>query len=201
MRFYRECVRRQLHLNGGGRIHLSKNPTFCGRVAALIEAFPDARFVILYRNPHETIPSLLKLLHASWKVRDDAGRRRVLAASRASVELSFDAYLHPEAVLAQHPGIRHATIDYRELVTQPRATFEKVYADLGIPMTDAFRAVLQREEQRPRRADSEHRYSLEEFGLDGTEIRRRLEPFFERFGWDDAGAPAPAQQRSGPSAP
>lgn len=67
MNFYRSCVRRQLYINGENKIHLSKNPTYCGRVGALIEAFPDARFVVLYRNPYETIPSLLKLLSISWK--------------------------------------------------------------------------------------------------------------------------------------
>src|SRR5262249_47291359 len=55
MNFYRECVRRQSYLNGG-RTHLSKNPTYCGRIEALIEAFPDARIVVTMRNPHETIP-------------------------------------------------------------------------------------------------------------------------------------------------
>jgi len=67
MNFYKECVRRQLYMNGGERIHLSKNPTFCGRVESLLEVFPDARFVVLYRNPQETIPSLLKLMKFSWK--------------------------------------------------------------------------------------------------------------------------------------
>ena len=44
MGFYKECVRRQIALNGGGT-HLSKNPTFCGRVETLIETFPDARLL------------------------------------------------------------------------------------------------------------------------------------------------------------
>jgi len=69
MRFYKECLRRQLYLNGGEKTHLSKNPGFCGRVDALIETFPDARFVVPVRNPYETIPSLLKLLQSSWRMR------------------------------------------------------------------------------------------------------------------------------------
>lgn len=40
MGFYRECVRRQLYLNGSHKIHLSKNPTWCGRVETLLEVFP-----------------------------------------------------------------------------------------------------------------------------------------------------------------
>jgi hypothetical protein len=67
MRFYRVCVQRQLYLNGGNKIHLSKNPTFSGKVASLIEAFPDARFVVCMRSPYETIPSLLKMMTRNWK--------------------------------------------------------------------------------------------------------------------------------------
>lgn len=184
MRFYRACVRRQLYLNGGNVIHLSKNPVFCGRVQALIEEFPDARFVIMYRNPYETIPSLLKLLHTGWKMRGDMDAGKALESSRVSVEISFETYLHPLEVLARHPQVPRAEVDYRALIAQPRATIEKVYADLGLTVSDAFRATLQKEQDKARKHETEHRYSMEEFGLDSREIRTRLAPLFERFGWD-----------------
>ena len=37
MRFYADCIKRQLYLNGSNRIHLSKNPVFPGRTQALID--------------------------------------------------------------------------------------------------------------------------------------------------------------------
>src|SRR3990172_4038999 len=49
MNFYKECVKRQLYLNGADKIHLSKNPTFSGRIESLIETFPDARIVVMMR--------------------------------------------------------------------------------------------------------------------------------------------------------
>ncbi len=51
MRFYKQCLRRQLYLNGSDKIHLSKNPLFAGRVEALIETFPDARIVVTDPRP------------------------------------------------------------------------------------------------------------------------------------------------------
>ena len=80
MRFYAECVRRQLYLNGPGRIHLSKNPVFVGRLESLLETFPDARIVVPFRNPEETIPSLLKLMQMAWRLRrwSDAQMQRSL---------------------------------------------------------------------------------------------------------------------------
>lgn len=190
MGFYKACVRRQLYLNGSDRIHLSKNPTWCGRVETLLEIFPDARFVIPYRNPYETIPSLLKLMHVSWKRGGNMDQSRIAQATRVMTDLSYEHYLLPEQALARHPGTPVAIIDYRELVSAPRATIEKVYADLGIPMTPQAQAFLAAEDARARKHETEHRYSLEEFGLEHAEIRRRLAPLFERFGWDEAPASA-----------
>lgn len=185
MGFYRECVRRQVYLNGGNVIHLSKNPVFCGRVEAIIETFPDARFIVLYRNPYETIPSLLKLLHTGWKMRGEIDKQKAAQSSRVSVEISYESYLHPDEVLARHPEVPRAIIDYRQLVAEPRATMERVYAELGIPMTEQFRRVLEEEQKKSGRHETAHRYSLEEFGLDDQEIRQRLAPLFERFDWDE----------------
>ncbi|HQR03356.1 MAG: sulfotransferase [Proteobacteria bacterium] len=185
MGFYKACVRRQLYLNGSDRIHLSKNPTWCGRVEALLETFPDARFVILYRNPHETIPSLLKLLHVSWKLQGNMAADRIAESTRVMTDISYETYLTPLEALAHHPRTPCAVIDYRELVSAPKATIERVYADLGLSVSDAYRAFLQTEQNHAGSHKTEHHYSLAEFGLDDREIRQRLAPLFERFHWDD----------------
>ena len=185
MKFYKECVRRQLYINGSERIHLSKNPTYCGRVEALIETFPDARFVVLYRNPHETIPSLLKLLNVGWKLQGNLSQERVRESNKVMTGLSYETYLHPREVLARHPETPRAIIDYRRLTTDPKGCIEDVYRDLGLDITPAYAAFLEAEAARTRRHETEHRYSLAEFGLDDEDIRLRLAPLFEEFHWDD----------------
>jgi omega-hydroxy-beta-dihydromenaquinone-9 sulfotransferase len=184
MGFYSECVRRQIALNGGGT-HLSKNPTFCGRVEALIETFPDARFIVPLRNPDETIPSLLKLLKNEWDLR---GRDEHLIAKslRVLADQSFDAYLRPLDVLAAHPEVRSAVVDYRELVAHPEATMRRIYRelelDLGPVAAKAFEAA-----EAGGGHESAHRYSLEEFGIDPREIHTRLAGLFEQYRWDIEG--------------
>lgn len=185
MKFYRECVRRQLYLNGSDRIHLSKNPTYCGRVESLIEAFPDARFVVLYRNPYETIPSLLKLLNVGWKLQGNLSLERIRESNEVMTGLSYETYLYPLEVLRRHPETPCAVIDYRRLTTDPKGTIEDVYRDLGLDITPDYAAFLDAESARNKRHETEHRYSLAEFGLDDREIRQRLAPLFEKFGWDE----------------
>jgi hypothetical protein len=193
LRFYHECVRRQLLLNGPEKIHLSKNPTFSGRIESLIEEFPDARFVIPFRHPYETIPSLLKLLQLAWRMRkwSDAEMQRSL---RVLAEQSFHTYTYPLEVLERHPETPRAIVDYRALVAEPRRTVEAIYAQLGLSMTPSYAAALAVEEEKARRHETSHAYGLGEFGLRADEIHARLAPLFERFHWEDvkqAGAASP----------
>lgn len=179
MTFYKECVRRQLALNGGGT-HLSKNPTFCGRVEALIETFPDAKFIVPMRNPYETIPSLLKMLQTSWALqgRDD---RLILESLAILADQSIDSYRHPLDVLARHPEIRSCVVDYRDLVGHPAATMSRVYKELDLDMPPEVAAAVTA--SRGQGHETTHRYSLEEFGLDPEAIQLRLPALFEQFGW------------------
>ena len=41
-------------------------------------------------------------------------------------------------------------------------------------------------QERARKHETTHRYSLEQFGLEADEIRARLADLFKRFGWEDA---------------
>ncbi len=182
MGFYKECVRRQIALNGGGT-HLSKNPTFCGRVESLIETFPDARFIVPVRNPEETIPSLLKLLKNEWDLR---GRNEQLIAKslRVLADQSFDSYRRPLEVLARHPEVRSAVVDYRELVGRPEATMRRIYGELGLELGPLAARAFQ---SAGGGHESAHRYSLAEFGLDSREIHTRLADLFVQYRWDTEG--------------
>ncbi|CPR11802.1 sulfotransferase family protein [Mycobacterium bohemicum DSM 44277] len=182
MGFYKECVRRQIALNGGGT-HLSKNPTFCGRVEALIETFPDARFIVPVRNPEETIPSLLKLLKNEWDLR---GRNEQLIAKslRVLADQSFDSYRRPLEVLARHPEVRSAVVDYRDLVGRPEATMRRIYGELGLELGPLAARAFQ---SAGGGHESAHRYSLAEFGLDSREIHTRLADLFVQYRWDTEG--------------
>ncbi|MUL85018.1 MULTISPECIES: sulfotransferase [unclassified Mycolicibacterium] len=184
MAFYKECVRRQLALNGGGT-HLSKNPTFCGRVESLIETFPDARIVVPMRNPYETIPSLLKLMKTEWSLRG-RNEQLVLNSLRVLADQSVDTYTHPLEVLARHPEIRASVVDYRELVGSPANTMRRIYNDLGLELGPVAERAFTAAEARGGH-ESAHRYSLAEFGLDPREIQSRLADLFDQYQWDVEG--------------
>lgn len=181
--FYRECIKRQLYLNGPEKIHLSKNPMYSGRVASLAKAFPGARFVVNVRDPNETIPSLLKLVRAGWKQLGWDPERQ-MRCLQILANQSWHTYKHPIEFLDANPQVKGAIVDYRDLTADPAATIEKLYRDLDLPMSAELREKLAGEGKREREHKSRHTYSLEEFGLEPEAIRKNLAELFVRFGWD-----------------
>ena len=185
--FYRELVRRELCLNGSDKYHLSKNPYWTGRVEALIAAFPDARFIVNMRDPRATIPSLLKLNQSAWK-RLDWSAERQQESIDVLIEQSWYNYRHPLEVLAAHPEVRSAILEYGDLTADPAAAIGAVYRDLELSMTDDFRKRLAERSHREKKYTTRFTYTLEEFGLEPDLIRKQLGDLFDRFGWDDVAA-------------
>lgn len=179
---YRECVKRQLLLNGGDRIHLSKNPLMSGWVEALIATFPDARFAVVMRDPTECIPSVLKLVEVSW--RGKGWQRADYESSlRTLTEISFDTFRHPREVLAGHCGTPQVVVDYRQLTTHPRETVLEVYRAFGMQVSPTYAAYLRAQEQRERRHSSRFEYSIDDFELSRQRIEAELSVFFDEYGW------------------
>ena len=197
MRAYAAGVRRQLCLSGGQKIHCSKNPSYSGRIASLIEQFPDARFVVMMRDPREAIPSLLKMLEKTWRSQGWS-EARIERSIEALIVNSVHTYLYPLSVLAKHPQTKWTIVDYRDLVSHPKATVEAVYDALDIEMTPAVSSALEVAQQDARSHQSSHDYELEEFGIDEAWLKRELRSLFDRFGWDapanDSEPPDPRKQ-------
>jgi hypothetical protein len=182
MHHYRECVKRQLLLNGGDRVHLSKNPLLSGWVQSLISTFPDARFAVVMRDPTQCIPSVLKLVELSW--RGKGWKRKDYEASlRVLTGISFETFRHPRAVLAQHPATPQVVVDYRELTAHPRNTVLKIYQAFNMTVSPEFDAYLRAQEDRERSHSTSFEYSIDDYELSRKQIETELPGFFDDFGW------------------
>jgi len=185
LRHYRECVKRQLLLNGGDKIHLAKNPLMCGWVQTIIDTFPDARIVVMMRNPAECIPSVLKLVEVTWK--GGGWQREDYASSlRVLTDVSFESFHHPRDVLAANRATPQVVVDYRELTSAPRETVHKIYEALDLPLSEEYDHYLQGREQREKSHQTAFEYSIDEFEVSLERIERELDSFYTRFEWPRA---------------
>jgi hypothetical protein len=182
MRHYKQCVKRQLLINGGNKTHLSKNPVMSGWVNALIETFPDAKIVVNVRDPLQCIPSTLKLMEMSWK-KGKWARADYQASLDALTQISFDCYHLPKAALQQHPQTPHYFVDYRELTAAPGATVEAVYSAIGLDISASYQAYLQSQEQAEKAHKSAFKYTIKDYAITPMEIEAQLEDFYQQYRW------------------
>ena len=179
---YRELMKRQLLLNGGDKVHLAKNPVMSGWVESLIEAFPDARILVMVRDPVQCIPSVLKLVEVAWGsrgwTREDYGTSLDLLT-----DIAFEHFHNPHRVLALRPDTPHMFVDYRDLTSDPQATVKAVYAALGMTMTRAYESWLAAQADRERTHNSKFEYSIDDYDLSLQRIETELETLYQRYEW------------------
>ena len=186
MHHYKECVKRQLVLNGGDRVHLSKNPLMSGWVQSLIETFPDARIAVVVRDPTQCIPSVLKLMQTMWESK--GWKKETYSPSLlALTQISFESFRHPREVLARHPDTPQVAIDYRKLTTAPRDTVLDVYSALGMSVSADFDDYLLAQEDKERSHNTRFEYTIDDYELSREQIELELGAFFDQYQWQRGG--------------
>lgn len=138
-------VLRKATLRAGGKRLVLKNPANSGRIRALLELFPDAKFVHIYRNPYDV------LLSTRWLYRTVLPRSQLQEVSRDQIEayiLRFyvqlmQTFLADRALI---PAGNLVEVRFEDLEVAPLAQLRRVYEGLGLPgyaeADPAFRAYL-----------------------------------------------------------
>jgi hypothetical protein len=180
-----EAYRRQLalllhHRPGGERLVL-KDPTHLVHLETLLALFPDARVVHTHREPAEALSSLCSLYAHTRAIFSDEVDPKALG--RELLEGYWPRALEGALALRGRiaPG-RLADVRCDELVRDPLGTVARLYRELGLPFTEAARAVMQAHlEAETRRPRGVHEHALALFGLSEGEVRERFADYRGRF--------------------
>jgi hypothetical protein len=178
-RYHRQVLQVLQHGGVRGRWTL-KSPHHALALEALSTVYPNARLVLLHRDPTVlcgSVCSLIGTLSATFTDTDHRawiGRRwpEVLAMSVDRVA-AFRA-AHPE-----HPVI---DVHYADLVRDPIATVAAIYQAAGQSLDDATASVMSAHlDANPKHKYGVHRYDLGEFDLDVDDIRERFSAYIDRY--------------------
>jgi omega-hydroxy-beta-dihydromenaquinone-9 sulfotransferase len=180
MRYYRSCLQRQLYTCGPARTMLSKATQSSGAVEALLEEFPDAKFITIIRHPYQSVASHVSVFYPVWKAHSPE-LPKDSPVSRAYARLAVGWFRHLFEFGGKVDPRQYYCIDYRDLTRDPKETLEKVYAHFGWTPGEAFRARLAAATQRQRQFESKHEYTLEEFGLSKEWIQAELGPLLDHY--------------------
>ena len=180
MGHYARCIQSHLYAVGGDRTLLIKNVHSLGRIASILETFPDARFVFVIRSPDRAIPSLINLFYAVWQIHSpDIARDST--ETRALAQMGLDYYRYLAEMCERLPAKQFICIAFTDLVQDPTHTVARIYRHLGLEMSDTFHARLQEATRESRPCQSHHRYLLQAYGLAPSVANPELETALLRW--------------------
>lgn len=143
-------------------IQLLKAPQFMQDLDAVIDEFPDARILMLAREPAEVMASSASLVWNQQQIQsNEADPRRIGREWRRKTMLREE---RARSVLERLPSSRVLRIDFADLDVDWVREIRRVYDHLDLPLTPSIlarmRGVAQSETHRG------HTYSPRQFGLD-----------------------------------
>ena len=160
---------------------LLKSPPDSFFLDAVLAVFPDARFVMTHRDPAAVLGSVCSLIHTMYEMTGKPpSRERIGASELASWAEAMRRLL---AVRARIGEARFTDVHFHELNADPLGAIASAYARLGLPWTaGAERAIRAYSERNPRGRHGEHRYRLEDWGLERVGVRAAFRFYTERCG-------------------
>jgi hypothetical protein len=163
---------RWLRKDRGDTPWILKLPQFSQDLDAVLDTFPDARLVLLHRDPVQVVGSCASLVHNQMTVQSDQvdrgwiGQewlRKVALRERRIAEAR-----------ARH-DVASVDIAFPQMQADWLEQMRKVYATLGLALTDDTQRRMARfMDKRSHRKLRGHRYDIADYGLSEAQIRRSI---------------------------
>jgi hypothetical protein len=169
--------------NGVPRRWVLKCPDHSFSLDAILAVYPDARFVIVHRDPVAVLGSVAHLtavLRKPFLNNIDPAEIGAQVAGRwiegANLLLDFDA--RPDVSAA-----RKFHVQYDELIGAPLAVIARIYAQFGLELPAAARvAMADTISARPRGGYGRHApYALETFKISAQALQAPFAPYVSRY--------------------
>ena len=172
VRFYDECLKRQLIHTGLPHVVAKSTPSVF-RLPELMEQFPDARVIYVFRDPQESIRSFLAM-HERY-VGSALTDREARIYFRRKYEWGVHLYRTFEEVKSCIPEGQLMIVPFEDLVGQTEDTMSRVLEFARIDPPGATLA------PRKKRRKKHRNPPLEEFGLHPKQIAHDLDYLRQRY--------------------
>ncbi|HEY3834547.1 MAG TPA: sulfotransferase [Acidimicrobiia bacterium] len=157
-----------------------KTPVHMFALDALLDVYPDARFLWSHRDPAKVLGSVCSLVHytRSWSSdRDDAA-----ALGEEMTERWWIAVERAMEFRARFGDDRFADIAFTDLQTDPVGALSRAYSSIGLDMSEASRnGVTAWAGRHEPGSHGSHAYELADFGIDADTVRTRFAPYMAAF--------------------
>lgn len=168
MKAYQRFVQRHLFFHGQDRVLLSKNPSFTHWLQTLADYFPDAQFIACVRTPTESVPSQINSILIGARIFD--GRDTQAYWKQQFLSMLQAYYQHIARVGDILPPQRWALSRMETLTVAPAQWVQETYEQFGWSLSAEYHAMLLDQEEKAKRWQSGHHYSLEKLGVSREEL-------------------------------
>lgn len=177
--FYRRQLQLLLVRSPGERLVL-KDPFHLWHLDALLSVFPDARIVHLHRDILESLPSMCSLCYTLQGIYSE--RREPQMVGMYCKKMMNAGMTRMLSVRDSDTDENFIDINYYRLVKDPIDTVQSIYAQIGWEFSAEAEAAMRiwLAENKQHKA-GKHNYSLEQFGLDSSEIKQSFKAYSSRF--------------------
>lgn len=157
-----------------------KTPGHLMGIDAVVEIFPAAKIIMTHRDPLQIVPSWASMEYSLYAmVSDEVTREEVGAFWLNRLAELLDNFV---AERARVGGRNFIDVRYTEQLAEPIVIGQQVLERAGIKVTREMEASMAEWIELNRRENrAPHIYSLEEFGLDADEIKRKFSTYREKF--------------------
>lgn len=166
--YYKQLLQILMHERTEDRMVL-KYPFHSNHLEALLQWFPDARFVQIHRDPAQVVPSMASL--TATLLKPNCVRRDLPRIGNATLETLTHAAEVGARVRSQLPPDRFFDAAYEDFIADPLGTVEGMYDHFGLTgAADLPRRMAEFVAQNPQNKFGEHRYAAEDYGLSADRI-------------------------------
>ena len=178
---YHRTVLQVLQSGGVRGAWTLKSPNHALAIDALAAEYPDARLILLHRDPTVLCASACSLISTLTGTFSDADHTAYIAEHWT--QMLAESVDRIEAFRLAHPEHRIIDVHYADLVGDPLRTIERIYAACDRELDDRARnAVAAYVDANPKGRFGTHGYRLEDFGLQPDALRDRFAAYVERYG-------------------
>jgi hypothetical protein len=158
-----------------------KSPHHAIALDALTAIYPDARLIVLHRDPVVLCASVCSLIRTLSGTFTDVDHTAYITERwTAMLEESIRRI---DSFRSVHPEWPILDVQYADLVQHPLETVASMYSSLGLTLDEkAGAAISAYVDAHPKGRFGVHEYDLAELGLDGGHLAERFNGYVEHYG-------------------
>ena len=175
-----DYILKKLTYRKNGKQLLLKSPENTCRIDAIKKSYPGAKFINIYRDPYDLIPSTIHMFHEEMDnfCLNDPAPPNVI--EDVTIDLCARVYKKAIPELESMSPSDHIDICYEDFCRRPEYYLEKIYSQLGISGYEQARPYFEQY------LESQKDYQKNHFELNGRvrrKIRDKLGFYFRHYGY------------------